>query len=147
MKKITFIALFFCTSLVFAETDPQVKASDVCEANSVKEDNVADERSLSGVEGTGDATENTENAETPEALTFTDEPLEEEVVEDEAFLELLKTALIPELHPLDEANGAVPAHISLSFVSATIAPGSPRPRCRPPTAVCWPGRCGSAATR
>ena len=117
MKKITFIALLFCTSLVFAETDPQVKPSDVCEANSVKEDNVADERSLSGVEGTGDVTENTENAETPEALTFTDEPLEEEVVEDEAFLELLKTALIPELHPLDEANGAVPAHISLSFVS------------------------------
>ncbi len=91
MKKITFIALFFCTSLVFAETDPQVKP--------------------------GDATENTENAETPEALTFTDEPLEEEVVEDEAFLELLKTALIPELHPLDEANEAAPAHISLSFVS------------------------------
>ena len=91
MKKNTFIALLFCTSLVFAETDPQVKP--------------------------GDATENTENAETPEALTFTDEPLEEEVVEDEAFLELLKTALIPELHPLDEANGAAPAHISLSFVS------------------------------
>lgn len=117
MKKITFIALLFCTSLVFAETDPQVKASDVCEANSVKEDNVTAERSLSGVEGTGDVTENTENAVTPEALTFTDEPLEEEVVEDEAFLELLKTALIPELHPLDEANGAAPAHISLSFVS------------------------------
>ena len=91
MKKITFIALLFCTSLVFAETDPQVKP--------------------------GDATENTENTETPEALSFTDEPLEEEVVEDEAFLELLKTALIPELHPLDEANGAAPAHISLSFVS------------------------------
>lgn len=99
MKKITFIALFFCTSLVFAETDPQVKPVD---DSSVKP---------------GDATENTENAETPEALTFTDEPLEEEVVEDEAFLELLKTALIPELHPLDEANGAAPAHISLSFVS------------------------------
>ena len=63
MKKITFVALLFCTSLVFAETDPQVKASDVCEANSVKEDNVADERSLSGVEGTGDTTENIENAE------------------------------------------------------------------------------------
>jgi membrane-bound lytic murein transglycosylase D len=91
MKKITFVALLFCTSLVFAETDPQVKP--------------------------GDATENTENAEIPETLTFTDEPLEEEVVEDEAFLELLKTALIPELHPLDEANGATPAHISLSFVS------------------------------
>ena len=99
MKKITFIALFFCTSLVFAETDPQVKPVD---DSSVKP---------------GDVTENTENAETPEALTFTDEPLEEEVVEDEAFLELLKTALIPELHPLDEANGAAPAHISLSFVS------------------------------
>ena len=99
MKKITFIALFFCTSLVFAETDPQVKPVD---DSSVKP---------------GDVTENTENAETPEALTFTDEPMEEEVVEDEAFLELLKTALIPELHPLDEANGAAPAHISLSFVS------------------------------
>ena len=99
MKKITFIALFFCTSLVFAETDHQVKPVD---DSSIKP---------------GDVTENTENTELPEALTFTDEPLEEEVVEDEAFLELLKTALIPELHPLDEANGAAPAHISLSFVS------------------------------
>ena len=99
MKKITFIALFFCTSLVFAETDPQVKPVD---DSSVKP---------------GDVTENKESTEASEALTFTDEPLEEEVVEDEAFLELLKTALIPELHPLDEANGAAPAHISLSFVS------------------------------
>ena len=50
-------------------------------------------------------------------LSFTEEPMEEEVVEDEAFLELLKTALVPELHPLDRENGAPPKHISISFIS------------------------------
>ena len=71
MKIITFLALIFCTSLVFAE----------------------------------------------EELSFTEEPLEEEVVEDEAFLELLKTALPPEIHSLDPDEAATPAHIPLSFVS------------------------------
>ena len=71
MKIITFLALIFCTSLVFAE----------------------------------------------EELSFTEEPLEEEVVEDEAFLELLKTALPPEMHSLDSDEAATPAHIPLSFVS------------------------------
>ena len=52
-----------------------------------------------------------------ESLSFTEEPMEEEVVEDEAFLELLKTALIPELHPLDKENGAPPEHIAISFIS------------------------------
>ena len=55
-----------------------------------------------------------------EGLSFTEEPLEEEIVEDEAFLELLKTALIPELHSLDApqvAETAVPEHTPLSFVS------------------------------
>ena len=50
-------------------------------------------------------------------LSFTEEPMEEEVVEDEAFLELLKTALVPELHPLDKENGAPPEHIAISFIS------------------------------
>lgn len=71
MKIITFLALIFCTSLVFAE----------------------------------------------EEFSFTEEPLEEEVVEDEAFLELLKTALPPEMHSLDPDEAATPAHIPLSFVS------------------------------
>lgn len=52
-----------------------------------------------------------------ESLSFTEEPMEEEVVEDESFLELLKTALIPELHPLDKENGAPPEHIAISFIS------------------------------
>ncbi len=50
-------------------------------------------------------------------LSFTEEPMEEEVVEDEAFLELLKTALIPELTPLDRENGAPLQHIPISFIS------------------------------
>ena len=57
-----------------------------------------------------------------EELSFTEEPLElseEEVVEDEAFLELLKTAILPELHSLDsqEEEETTPPHISISFVS------------------------------
>ena len=80
MKIITFLALIFCTSLVFAEEDPRVKPED-------------------------------------DTLSFTEEPLEEEVVEDEAFLELLKTALPPEIHSLDPDEAATPAHIPLSFVS------------------------------
>lgn len=77
MKRFALLALFLCTSFVFAEN---------------------------------------------EELSFTEEPLElseEEVVEDEAFLELLKTAVLPELHSLDsqEEEDTTPPHISISFVS------------------------------
>ena len=75
MKKILFLALIFCTSIVFA--DEQAEAE----------------------------------------LSFTEEPLEEEVIEDEAFLELLKTALPPEIHSLDSDKTATPSHIPLSFVT------------------------------
>ena len=98
MKRFALLALFLCTSFVFAEADPRVKPCDVCEANSVKDDSLTEE------------------------LSFTEEPLElseEEVVEDEAFLELLKTAVLPELHSLDsqEEEDTTPPHISISFVS------------------------------
>ena len=90
MKKLLpfFAALIICTSL-FAE---EMAETPVVSTGST----------------TGDDTE---------ALSFTEEPLEEEVEEDEAFLELLKTALIPELHPLDKENGAPPEHIAISFIS------------------------------
>ena len=86
MKKILVIALIFCTSLVFAETDPRVKPED---------DNDS------------------------ESLSFTEEPMEEEVVEDQAFLELLKTAVVPELHSLDtpQQEETKIVHTPLSFVS------------------------------
>ena len=89
MKRFALLALFLCTSFVFAEEDHQVKPED---------DSLAEE------------------------LSFTEEPLElseEEVVEDEAFLELLKTAVLPELHSLDsqEEEDTTPPHISISFVS------------------------------
>ena len=74
MKKVFFAALFFCTSLLFGETDE---------------------------------------------LSFTEEPMEEEVVEDQAFLELLKTAVAPELHSLDttQQEESKPVHTPLSFIS------------------------------
>ena len=89
MKRFALLALFLCTSFVFAEADHQVKSED---------DSLVEE------------------------LSFTEEPLElseEEVVEDEAFLELLKTAVLPELHSLDsqEEEETTPPHISISFVS------------------------------
>ena len=89
MKRFALLALFLCTSFVFAEADPRVKSED---------DSLVEE------------------------LSFTEEPLElseEEVVEDEAFLELLKTAVLPELHSLDsqEEEDTTPPHISISFVS------------------------------
>ena len=94
MKKYLLVALIFCTSLVFAE---EVTSSDkpVVEYEQ------------------GERIETTEVAE---QLSFTDEPLEEEVLEDEAFLELLKTALIPELSPIDQEEKTL-EHIPLSFVS------------------------------
>lgn len=60
-----------------------------------------------------------EPAESTEWESFTDEPLEN-IEEDEGFVELLKTALIPELISLDKADeedsGKI-KHISISFVS------------------------------
>ncbi len=52
-------------------------------------------------------------------LSFTEEPMEEEVVEDQAFLELLKTAVAPELHSLDttQQEESKPVHTPLSFIS------------------------------
>lgn len=52
-------------------------------------------------------------------LSFTEEPMEEEVVEDQAFLELLKTAVAPELHSLDTTHQeeSKPVHTPLSFIS------------------------------
>ena len=62
--------------------------------------------------------ESTETAETtePQPLSFTEEPLEEEVVEDEAFLELLKTALLPEITPINIIEEKH-THTPLSFIS------------------------------
>lgn len=52
-------------------------------------------------------------------LSFTEEPMEEEVIEDQAFLELLKTAVAPELHSLDttQQEESKPVHTPLSFIS------------------------------
>ncbi len=62
--------------------------------------------------------ESTETVETtaPQPLSFTEEPLEEEVVEDEAFLELLKTALLPEITPISIIEEKH-THTPLSFIS------------------------------
>ena len=62
--------------------------------------------------------ESTETAETTETqpLSFTEEPMEEEVVEDEAFLELLKTALLPEITPINIIEEKH-THTPLSFIS------------------------------
>lgn len=52
-------------------------------------------------------------------LSFTEEPMEEEVIEDQAFLELLKTAVAPELHSLDttQQEESKTVHTPLSFIS------------------------------
>ena len=94
MKKILVIALIFCTSLVFAETDPRVKPED-------------------------DKLIKSEDDNDSESLSFTEEPMEEEVVEDQAFLDLLKTAIAPELHSLDTPTEeeTKPVHNPLAFVS------------------------------
>lgn len=94
MKKILVIALIFCTSLVFAETDPRVKPET-------------------------DTVIKSEDDNDSESLSFTEEPMEEEVVEDQAFLDLLKTAIAPELHSLDtpQEEETKPVHTPLAFVS------------------------------
>ena len=60
-----------------------------------------------------------EPVETTEEFSFTEEPMEEEVVEDQAFLDLLKTAIAPELHSLDtpQEEETKPVHTPLAFVS------------------------------
>ena len=102
MKKILVIALIFCTSLVFAETDPRVKP----------EDDII-------IKPETDTVIKSEDDNDSESLSFTEEPMEEEVVEDQAFLDLLKTAIAPELHSLDtpEEEETKPVHTPLAFVS------------------------------
>lgn len=77
----------------------------------------ADDAVVEALETTSSPAEEPLTDEDAAPLSFTEEPMEEEVVEDEAFLELLKTALVPELHPLDKENGAPPEHIAISFIS------------------------------
>ena len=67
MKKILFAALIFCTSLLVGEIDPRVKPEDDTKLTSTGSTTTAD----------------------PQEFSFTEEPMEEEVVEDQAFLELL----------------------------------------------------------
>ena len=72
--------------------------------------------------GEEDARVKSEHNTEIEPLSFTEEPMEEEVIEDEAFLDLLKTAAVPELHPLNntsdsETESYAPEHIPLSFIS------------------------------
>ena len=102
MKKILVIALIFCTSLVFAETEPRVKP----------EDDII-------IKPETDTVIKSEDDNDSESLSFTEEPMEEEVVEDQAFLDLLKTAIAPELHSLDtpEEEETKPVHTPLAFVS------------------------------
>ena len=102
MKKNVFLALIFCTSLVFAETDPRVKPEDDI-INKTETDTVI----------------KSEDDNDSESLSFTEEPMEEEVVEDQAFLDLLKTAIAPELHSLDtpQEEETKPVHTPLAFVS------------------------------
>ncbi len=110
MKKIVFLALIFCTSLVFAETDPRVKPEDDKLIKS--EDDIINKTET-------DTVIKSEDDNDSESLSFTEEPMEEEVVEDQAFLDLLKTAIAPELHSLDtpQEEETKPVHTPLAFVS------------------------------
>ena len=110
MKKILVIALIFCTSLVFAETDPRVKPEDDKLIKS--EDDII-------IKPETDTVIKSEDDNDSESLSFTEEPMEEEVVEDQAFLDLLKTAIAPELHSLDtpQEEETKPVHTPLAFVS------------------------------
>ena len=110
MKKILVIALIFCTSLVFAETDPRVKPEDDKLIKS--EDDIINKTET-------DTVIKSEDDNDSESLSFTEEPMEEEVVEDQAFLDLLKTAIAPELHSLDtpQEEESKPVHTPLAFVS------------------------------
>ena len=110
MKKILVIALIFCTSLVFAETDPRVKPED--DKLIKPEDDIINKTET-------DTVIKSEDANDSESLSFTEEPMEEEVVEDQSFLDLLKTAIAPELHSLDtpQEEETKPVHTPLAFVS------------------------------
>ncbi len=110
MKKILVIALIFCTSLVFAETDPRVKPED--DIIIKPEDDLINKTET-------DTVIKSEDDNDSESLSFTEEPMEEEVVEDQAFLDLLKTAIAPELHSLDtpQEEETKPVHTPLAFVS------------------------------
>ena len=110
MKKILVIALIFCTSLVFAETDPRVKPEDDKLIKS--EDDIINKTET-------DTVIKSEDDNDSESLSFTEEPMEEEVVEDQSFLDLLKTAIAPELHSLDtpQEEETKPVHTPLAFVS------------------------------
>ena len=110
MKKNVFLALIFCTSLVFAETDPRVKPED--DIIIKPEDDIINKTE-------SDTVIKSEDDNDSESLSFTEEPMEEEVVEDQAFLDLLKTAIAPELHSLDipQEEETKPVHTPLAFVS------------------------------
>ena len=110
MKKNVFLALIFCTSLVFAETDPRVKPED--DIIIKPEDDIINKTE-------SDTVIKSEDDNDSESLSFTEEPMEEEVVEDQAFLDLLKTAIAPELHSLDtpQEEETKLVHTPLAFVS------------------------------
>ena len=112
MKKVIVFALIFCTALLFGEEDPRVKPEDDITVKSENDITVKAENDTKVAEAV-------ENAATPEEFSFTEEPLEEEVIEDLAFLELLKTAVAPELHSLDnpQQDETKPVHTPLSFIS------------------------------
>ena len=124
MKKILFVALIFCTSLLFGEMDPRVKPED--DKVSKPQDDRFIKTEDDKFNKTGDDTKvvstgSSTNADSQE-FSFTEEPMEEEVVEDQAFLDLLKTALLPQLSPMntastEEENEKKPEHIALSFIS------------------------------
>lgn len=110
MKKVIFAALFFSTSLLFGEMDPRVKPED---------DKIIKSEDDKAITSEDDKLVKAED-DRAEDFSFTEEPMEEEVVEDEAFLELLKTALLPELHSLDTLPEEKPVELTrtpLSFVS------------------------------
>ncbi len=112
MKKVIVFALIFCTALLFGEEDPRVKPED--DIIIKPEDDITVK-----AEDDTKVAEAVENAAPPEEFSFTEEPLEEEVIEDLAFLELLKTAVAPELHSLDnpQQDETKPVHTPLSFIS------------------------------
>ena len=126
MKKVIFAALFFSTSLLFGEMDPRVKPEDdkIIKSEGYKAITSEDGKLVKAEDDKGITSEDDKlvkpEDDRAEDFSFTEEPMEEEVVEDEAFLELLKTALLPELHSLDTLPEEKPVELTrtpLSFVS------------------------------
>ena len=118
--------LIFCTS-IYGEEDARVKPEH---DNAIKPEH--DSLAMPGHDtlaaAPGEDTEMSPSGLTrrsndaDEPLSFTEEPMEEEVLEDEAFLELLKTATPPQLDSLDNTSSPqnenqTPEHIPLAFVS------------------------------